>query len=195
MARLAREIINGVGYGEPRKELIDGIWYMSPGPSVSHHDVAVNIGTLFRNKLKGKPCRAFIDSLDLHLSETEIFIPDVMVVCNPDIIKPKGIYGVPDLVVEVLSPSSIKHDKVVKKKAYEKHGVKEYWIVDTSRKSIEVFILTDGKFVADNVYIIYTQPEIEDMTDEEKAAIVYEFKASLFDDFTIDIREIFEDIE
>ena len=178
-----------------RKELINGIWCMSPGPSFNHHEAALNIGTFFRRHLKGKRCKAFVDSLDLHLSETEIFIPDVMVVCNPDIIKQKGIYGAPDLIAEVLSSSSIKHDRITKKAAYERHGVKEYWIVDTEHKSIEVFVLKEGKYVADNVYTLYPEDEIEDMTEAEKADIVYEFKTSLFDDFTIDIREIFEDIE
>lgn len=194
MSNLAQEIINGIKQ-EPRKELIDGIWYMSPGPSVNHAHVAFNIGAFFKSKFKGKPCRVFVDSLDVHLSENDIFVPDVMIVCNKDIIKPKGIYGAPDLIAEVLSPRSSRRDKIDKYNTYEKYGVKEYWIVDTKNKSIEVYWLEGGKYRLSNEYILYPQSEIDDMTDEEKATIVYEFKTSLFDDFTIDIREVFEDID
>ncbi|MDR2183932.1 MAG: Uma2 family endonuclease [Clostridiales bacterium] len=195
MANLAREIIDGVGYGEPKKELIDGIWYMAPRPDFGHFSIGRNLFRNFDRHLRGKKCQAFFEGLEVHLSKDDIYIPDFMVVCNPDIIKQRGIFGAPDLVVEVLSPRSSKRDKILKFNAYEKHGVKEYWIVDTKNKSIEVYLLKDGKFKADNMYIIYTESEIEEMTDEEKAAIEYKFKASLFDDFTIDIREVFEDIE
>jgi len=194
MTSLARKIQKTYP-NEMKKELIDGIWFMSPGPSVNHHEATQNIGSFFRSKFKGKLCRAFVDSLDVHFSENDIFVPDVMVVCNPDIIKPNAIYGAPDLIVEVLSPSSIKHDRISKKNVYEKYGVKEYWIVDTKHKSIEVYLLKDGKFVQDNIYTILTQYEMDGLTDEEKNDIVYEFKTSLFDDFTIDIRDIFDGID
>jgi Uma2 family endonuclease len=194
MANLAQEIINGIKQ-EPKKELIGGIWYMAPRPSFRHYSVGVNLFRKFDRYLLGKKCRALFEGLEVHLSKDDVFVPDFIVVCDPDIIKNKGIVGPPDLVAEVLSPRSVKRDKVDKMTAYEKYGVKEYWIIDTHRKSIEVFLLKDGKFAPNNVYIIYTESEIEEMTDEEKAAIVYEFKTSLFDDFTIDIRDIFEDIE
>ena len=194
MASVAQEIINGVKQ-EPKKELIDGIWYMAPRPSFKHYAVGINLFRKFDRYLFGKKCRALFEGLEVHLSKDDIYVPDFMVVCNPEIIQKKGIIGAPDFVVEVLSPRSTKRDRINKLAAYEKYGVKEYWIVDTSRKSIEVFVLENGKFRPDNMYIIYPQSEIEDMTDEEKAAIVYEFKTSLFDDFTIDVREVFEDIE
>jgi len=194
MSNLAEKITNRYS-DKMKKELIDGIWYMSPGPSVSHHDVATGIYSILRRKLKGKTCKPFIDSLEVHFSENDIFVPDVMVVCSKDIIKPNAIYGAPDLIVEVLSPSSMKHDRITKKNIYEKHGVKEYWIVDTKHKSIEVYLLANGKFVQDNIYTLLTQYEMDGLTEGEKADIIYEFKTSLFDDFTIDIREIFEDID
>ena len=194
MSNLAREIINGVGYGQPRKELINGIWCMAPRPDFSHFSVGINLFRKFDRHLHGKNCRALPDGLEVHLSDTEIFIPDFLVVCNPDIIKKKGIFGPPDLVAEILSPRSSKRDKILKFNAYEKYGVKEYWIIDIKNKSIEVYVLEDGKYRLDNEYMVYPEDEIEDMTEAEKADIVYEFKTSLFDDFTIDIREIFEDI-
>lgn len=64
-----------------------------------------------------------------------------MVVCNKDIIKKDGVHGVPDLIVEVISPSTAKKDKGYKKDLYETCGVKEYWLVDTDNRSIEVYLL------------------------------------------------------
>jgi len=179
----------------PKNELINGVSYISPGPCVNHHDVAFNIGVFFRSKLKGSTYRVFIDSLSLHLSEENIFVPDVMVVCDTSIIKVNGIYGAPDLVAEVLSPSSNKRDRVDKKKAYEKFGVKEYWIVDIKNKSVEVYVLERGRLLAHNVHTIIPQYELDSMSDEDRAAIAYKFTASIFEGFMIDIRDIFEGID
>ena len=194
MANLAQEIIDGIKC-EPRKELIDGIWYMAPRPNFGHFSIGRNLFRRFDRDLFGKKCQAFFEGLDVHLSENDVFVPDFIVVCNPDTIKDKGVVGAPDLVVEVLSPRSSQRDRIKKYNAYEKYGVKEYWIVDTRIKSIEVYLLENGKFRPGNLYTIYPESEISDMTDDDRADIVYEFKTSLFDDFTIDIREIFEDID
>jgi len=179
----------------PRKELFDGTWVVSQGPSVSHHDVAFNIGIFFRSKFKGKTYRVFVDSLSLHLSKDNIFVPDVMIISDMGSIKAKGVYAPPVLVAEVLSPSSLKRDKIDKKNAYEKFGVNEYWIVDIKNKSIEVYVLKNSRLVLHDVYITISQDDIDDMADEEKTAIVYENKIPSFEDFGIDIREIFEGIE
>ena len=134
------------------------------------------------------------EGLEVRLSRDGIFVPGFMVVCNKDIITKRGIEGAPDLVVEIPSPSTAKRDKIQKKNAYEKAGVKEYWLVNIDSKSIEVYWLQDDKFVLNNLYIIPPDMDIEEMTEGELAKIVYEFKTSLFDDFVIDIREVFEDI-
>jgi len=177
-------------------ETIDGkIYAMSPRPGVKHHDVADKIYTIFKRYLKGKPCRAFGDGVLVFLTPQEKYVPDAMIVCNKDIIKDRGVYGAPDLVVEILSSRTAKLDRTHKKDIYEKFGVKEYWLVDIASKSIEVYWLVDGKFVINNYYAVHPDYILEDMTEEEKAATVYEFTTSLFNDFVVDIREVFEDIE
>lgn len=83
----------------PREELLHGEIYLMSSPSVNHNRVANNIFSALRGYLKGKPCEVFSDGVDVHFSKNDRLIPDIMVVCNPDIIKPDGIHGAPDLVV------------------------------------------------------------------------------------------------
>ena len=123
-----------------RQEGIDGKpVMMSPRPSVNHSQVASNIYYLFAHYLRKKTCRPFADGVDLYLDEDNQFIPDFMVVCDPDKIKPDGVHGAPDLVVEVLSPSTARNDKTRKKDIYARCGVQEYWIVDPDKQMIMVY--------------------------------------------------------
>lgn len=180
---------------EERYEIIDGkTVMMSPRPAINHNRISFNIAKIFSNFLDGKRCEAFSDGVDVHLDNANTIIPDAMIVCNPDIVKSDGIYGVPDLIVEVLSPSTAKRDRGIKKELYEKHGVREYWIVNPSEKSIEVYLLKDGKYILDNVYTIYPDWQWGKMTEEERQEVQFNFKISLYDDFTIDIRKIFDRI-
>ena len=175
-------------------EVINGEVYMMARPSTDHTTIETNIVTAFKNYLKGKRCRPFFET-DLFLNDDNNFVPDVMIVCNPEIIKKRGIFGVPDLVVEILSPSTGQRDKLNKKDLYEKFGVKEYWIVDPFNKSVEVYLLKEGLLKLDGFYMIYPDYEWEVLTDEEKAAICLEIKVSLYDDFYVKLEDIFEDIK
>lgn len=177
-------------------ELLDGeIVYMSPRPSTIHNIAISNISTIFNNYLKGKKCIPFSDGVDVFLDEKNNVIPDFMVVCNSDFVKNAGIYGAPDLVVEVLSPTTAKNDKGYKKKIYGKHGVKEYWIVDTNSKSVEIYLLENGILDLDTIYSIYPDYVLNKMIQEEKDKIVKQFKTSLFDDLLINIEDVFYRID
>lgn len=177
---------------EYKEEVLNGeIILMSPCPSANHNRIVGNIYRIFSNFLDGKPCETFVDGMDVYLSDKDTVIPDVMVICNPDIIKSTGIYGIPDLIVEILSPSTAKRDKGYKKDLYEKSGVQEYWIVDPLNKAIEVYLLNDGKYRLDNIYSILPDYEIERMKPEEIANIQTEFKCSLYDDLVISIEKVF----
>jgi len=186
---------NNLAYQEEIwNELINGkVVAMSPRPSVNHNQIAGNIYHIFRNHLKGRICRPFGDGVELYLMENERFVPDGMIVCDPHKISRNGIYGAPDLVVEVLSPSTARYDRGHKKDVYEASGVREYWIIEPDTKAIEVYLLTDGKFVLDNAYYIYPDYLLEKMTDEEKAAVPSGFQCSLYDDFSISLEEVFSD--
>lgn len=182
-----------------KTELIDGkIFMMSPRPRVEHATVCTNIASEFRSYLKGKTCRAFCDGVDVFLDESNRFIPDTMIVCNPDIIKHDGIYGAPDLVVEVLSKTTAKNDRSKKKYTYAKYGVKEYWIVDVWSKSVEVYYNQDNWFVLDNIYYYLTDEEIAEnnnMPDNDIDKIkeyIDSIKVSICDNLIVKLKDIFE---
>lgn len=127
------------------------------------------------------------------MTDKDRFVPDMMVVCDRDKIRRNGVYGAPDLVVEVLSPSTAKNDKGYKKTVYESSGVPEYWIVDPVGRSIEVYLLQDSRYVLDNIYTLYPAEELEEMMDDEKAVVMTEFKCHLCDDLVIRLEDIFND--
>ena len=96
---------------ERREELIGGKVVMMSPASVNHTFVSGNIYWLFASYLRGKKCTPISDGSTVFLTDKDHFVPDVMVVCDPDKIKSDGIYGAPDLVVEVLSPSTARNDR------------------------------------------------------------------------------------
>ena len=179
---------------EESYELINGEVYMMSRPNTAHMTVEGNIFNSFKNYLKGKRCRPFNET-DVFLDKENNFIPDVMIVCNPEIIKKKGIYGAPDLVVEILSPSTANKDRGSKFKIYEKFGVKEYWLVTPESKTVEVYLLNNGKLEFNYSYMIYPDYEWESLTEEKKAKIRMEIKISLYDDFYVKLEDVFEDID
>lgn len=179
-----------------RMELIEGkVVMMSPRPRIEHARACGRIYRQFGNYLDGKKCEAFGDGVDVYLDEHNRFVPDVMIICNPDIVKDDAIYGAPDLVVEVLSPSTSKNDRTKKKDIYEKAGVKEYWLVDTWGKSIEVYLLKQEKFALDETYHYYTDEEKarNAMLPKDRQEIIRdEIRISLYDDFVVKLKDIFK---
>ena len=176
------------------EELIDGrLAAMSPA-TTRHNRIAENIDFIFRLYLKGKRCVPLGDGYDLYLTDRDRFIPDFMIVCDRDKIKTRGVYGAPDLVVEVLSPSTAKNDRWHKKNVYEASGVPEYWIVNPIDLSIEVYRLTGKRYVLDDLYTYRSKDELKDMTEEEQSALVTEFKCHLYNDLTIHLDDIFGDL-
>lgn len=177
---------------ERREELIGGkIVMMSPRPSVNHNRVASNIFWLFENYLRQKRCTPFSDGTDLYLTEDDRFIPDVMIVCDPDKIKSDGVHGAPDLVAEVLSPSTMRNDKTYKKDMYARCGVREYWLVSPDEKSVEIYRVNGSEFTLHNIYVLHPDWQIAQMSEDERAAVETHFKCSLFDDLDISLEDIF----
>ena len=132
-------------------ELIDNVIYMSPTPVTSHQKV---LQTIFRRLSehiddhdKGQ---VIVAPFDVYLDESSNAVqPDIVVILktNKKQPEPKGhFHGVPDLVVEVLSPGNREHDLVKKKTLYEKFGVREYWIVDPQTKAIIAYTLGSEKY-------------------------------------------------
>lgn len=179
-----------------KEELINGqVVLMSPQPSINHVNVISNITTIFNVFLKGRTCQSFPDSAAVFLTEKDYFVPDFMVVCDPDKVKYNGVYGAPDLVVEVLSPSTAKRDRGYKKQVYEQCGVQEYWIVDVDSKRLEQYLLQEGQLQLVEVYSVYPDYIWNKMTAEEQAAVPLELKCSLYDDLLIKLEDVFERVK
>jgi len=173
-------------------EVINGQIYMKARPNMNHVSIAGNIYAIFKRFLKSKVCKTYMEP-DLFLDDENNVIPDVVILCDINKKKYKGIYGAPDLVVEVLSPSTAKRDISEKKDLYEKYGVKEYWAVRPESKEITVYYLKDKYLVINNIYYYRTLEELDEMTEADKKAIVSNFNVSLFDDLEINLEEVFEE--
>lgn len=175
-----------------QEEVINGeIMLMSPCPGWNHVSVAGTVYNIFFNYLKGKKCTAIPDGFDLYLTEKDIFVPDMMVVCDREKIKKNGVYGAPDLVVEVLSPSTAKNDRTRKKDAYAKSGVREYWIISPSEKLIEVYHNSGGDLILHDIYALEPDWRLARMTEEARKLVKTRFRCSLFEDLEISLEEIF----
>lgn len=179
---------------EFKSEMIDGeIYYMSPSASPFHGMIIGNLYLILANYLKGKNCRAFTDTIDIYLDENNRVIPDLSVLCDKSKFTDRGYEGIPKLIVEVISPSSVKRDRFEKKALYERMGVGHYWLIDPRNKNIEIYNLMDGLYILEDVYADYEEYEIEKMSEEQKSSIVKEFTTAAFEELTIDIKEVFAD--
>ena len=130
---------------DDRYELIDGVPYlMSPSPNHVHQDISGKLYRVFGNHLEGKPCRVYCAPLDVRLNadsgDDTVVQPDVLVVCDKNKLDKGGVNGVPDLVIEVLSPSSRNYDSGLKLDIYLKAGVRECWIVNPEFNTVRIYI-------------------------------------------------------
>ena len=155
-----------------RYELIDGEAYMmAPAPTVSHQEIAGEVYRQLGNALQGKPCRALIAPVDVRLPKADeaderidtVVQPDVLVVCDEAKLDRRGVRGAPDWVVEVISPRSASHDQIIKRRLYERHGVKEYWLVHPMDR-----VLTIYRFAGDE----YGKPEVQELAGETPVGIL-----------------------
>ena len=155
-------------------EIIGGEKFMAPMAAPTHSAIIMCLSArIFDYLIINKCGYVFTDNIDVHLPDGNLFRPDLVVVTNENakiINWQNGIHGVPDMVVEVLSKSTRKKDLTIKKSIYESNGVKEYWIIDPGAKTVDVYLLRDGKFELDESYFKYTAEEWEHADDEEKAA-------------------------
>lgn len=146
--RTALEVFNILPEGT-LAQAINGKIYMSPAPSLSHQKVIVSlIGQIYNYLETRKSGSVFMAPIDVFLDDDNIFQPDIVFVSteNNSILQDRGIFGAPDLVIEVLSPGIRSVDLVTKKKIYERSGVKEYWVVDVTTKECIGFQLKAKKF-------------------------------------------------
>ena len=137
---------------DQRVELIDGVFYEMNAPTGIHQVIAGELHALFREyirKNKGE-CLPIISPIDVQLDcdEKTMVQPDVLILCDRDkLVKKGGIYGAPDFIVEVLSPSTKRKDMIKKNQKYLDAGVKEYWMVDPDEKRVMVYLYNDPDVV------------------------------------------------
>ena len=174
-----------------QEELIGGKVVMMAPAATNHTFISGNIHSIFWHYLKGKKCTPISDGTTVYLTEEDHFVPDFMIVCDPEKIKRTGVYGAPDLVVEVLSRSTAKNDKTRKKDTYARCGVKEYWLVSPDEKLVEVYRTNGTELVLHNIYAQHSEWEKAQMSQEELDSLETHFKCSLFDDLDISLEDIF----
>ena len=132
-----------------RHEIIDGEHFMNPAPNTYHQTVSRKIQfQLFAQIELHERGFVYDAPTDLQLSDHDVIQPDIIVVlkANKTIITPTKIKGVPDLVVEILSPSTEKNDRERKYALYQKSGIPEYWLVDPEDHAIAQFVLRDASY-------------------------------------------------
>ena len=140
---------------EGRWELIQGVPFaMTPSPSFEHQEISMQLGAAIlraleddRRKGGSGLCKVVAAPMDLYLpGEQSVYQPDLVIVCDPGKITSRGIEGAPELVVEILSPSTAMRDMNFKRKVYEAAGIKEYLIVNPAERAALLLGLVGGRY-------------------------------------------------
>jgi len=171
-------------------ELIKGkIWKMSPAPRSMHQRVSWKIASKIDRYIDNKNCEAFAAPFDVRLydkkrsekASKDIFTvvqPDLCVICDNSKIDDFGCLGAPDLIVEILSPGNSKKEMRVKYELYEESGVREYWVADPERQTVQVFTLNENdKFETKKIFV----------SDD----VMHSF---IFEDLQIDLNQVFQNL-
>lgn len=138
---------------DERIEIIHGEAIVAQAaPSPAHQEAVQQISRQIGNYLEGKKCKVYPAPFAVYLNDDEqdttVVEPDISIVCDLSKINNYGCKGAPDMVIEVLSPSTARRDRLEKLNLYEQAGVKEYWIVDTVEQAVQVFLLEGGRYRA-----------------------------------------------
>ena len=162
-------------------ELIHGHLVMSPSPTVQHQDLVLLFASALRDYVRSGPeGKVSIAPMDVRLADDTVVQPDVLYVApdRADRIQEQEIDGAPTLIVEVASPSTSHLDAFDKKKLYEAHGVREYWIVDPDTETVEVYTAGD-----------------EGYTLHRRRVNTGTVASALLDDFRVDLEDLFQKAE
>lgn len=167
-----------------RWELIGGVPCLLASPTYTHQMIVGEIHRQISTYLRGKTCKAILSPFDVRLFETQgstdndvdtVVVPDMSIVCDRNKLDNRGCKGAPDMVVEVLSPSTQRRDRLIKLNLYQRAGVREYWIVDPDSKTVQVYLLRDGLLQITEVY-----------SAEDRA------KVNVLEDCHVDLTSVFE---
>ena len=152
---------------DERIEIINGEAFMMATPSRIHQEICFEIGRQLGNYLEGKQCKVYPAPFGVRLFERDgdspenvdtVVEPDISVVCDRRKLDEHGCVGAPDLIVEVLAPSTQRHDQLVKLNLYQRAGVREYWIVDPENRTVRAMVLADDGLL--HVHEVYRQEDV-----------------------------------
>ncbi len=152
---------------EERAELISGEVVMMTTPTSLHQQVSMEVSRQLANFLEGKRCRVYPAPFAVRLFERDgdapedvdtVVEPDISVICDRKKIDKYGCKGAPDMVVEILSPSTQRRDRLVKLNLYQRAGVREYWIVNPDDQTVQVMLRDSGGVL--QLHEVYAQKEI-----------------------------------
>lgn len=155
-----------------RCELIGGVVYdMCPAPTRSHQRIAMKIATQISNFLGDGPCEVYAAPFDVRLPKANeaddridtVVQPDISVICDPAKLDEAGCRGAPDWIIEILSPRTAAKDQKEKRDAYERAGVREYWLVHPTDLVLTIYRLADGA---------YGRPEVQSLAGETPVAVI-----------------------
>ena len=141
---------------DERIEIINGEAFMMATPSRIHQKISMELSRQLANYLEGKKCDVYPAPFGVRLFEQAgdspedvdtMVEPDISVVCDRSKLDNHGCKGAPDMIIEILSPSSLRHDRLVKLNLYQRAGVREYWIVDPENRSVMVFLPDGGGYL------------------------------------------------
>ena len=171
---------------EERVELIKGRIAQMAAPSRLHQAISGNLYVSIKNLLARSRCKVYAAPFDVRLTHfsqkknievTTVVQPDICVICDPEKLDDRGCIGAPDLIIEITSPGNSKREMKDKYEAYQEAGVREYWIVNPSERSVQVFQLNEA-----GIYI-GIQPFVEDDI----------LTTPILPDLKINLMEVFED--
>lgn len=152
--------------GEGRIEIMDGQLIMMAPPSRIHQEISGNLARLIGNYLEGKKCKVYAAPFAVRLFERDddmpedvqtVFEPDITVVCDISKLDKYGCKGAPDMVVEILSPSTARHDLLFKMNRYQRAGIKECWIISPKEQTVQIYLNEGYTF---KLLEVYTSQEI-----------------------------------
>jgi Uma2 family endonuclease len=159
-------------YGD---ELVDGTAYVRepPSPTRVHQEIVGEVLCQAANALKGKPCRVYIAPFDVRLPKSTeedelvdtVVQPDVLIVCDLQKLDARGMRGAPDWLVEVLSPSTARHDQIVKVPAYERAGVREVWLIHPDDCILTIYRLEAGCYGRPTILELKGQTQLTAVPD------------------------------
>lgn len=166
-------------------ELFRGSIVAHASPSAYHQQISAALMAQLYNYLylADKKCRVYAAPFDVRLFEEQddapedvdtVVVPDISVICDQSKIDEKGCKGAPDMIIEILSPSTQRQDRLLKLRLYQEAGVKEYWIVDPETRTVQVMLWQDGRY------------ELEDIGEEND-----HLKANCLTDCVIDLAKVF----